>query len=180
MQGRQIRLTAIRGKRADERHVYRPRMTYRITGIEPSQYAHLVGLGDDELSRRGAKRMIVDNHPGFPCRVLLDDAAPGEPMLLVNHVSHEGNTPYRASHAIFVSERGARPATFVDEIPPGLDRRILSLRGFDQAGMMADAMLAQPGEADAMVRRMLSNPDIDHVDAHTATRGCFMGRFERS
>lgn len=155
-------------------------MTYRISGIEPSQFAHLVGLGDEELSRLGAARMIADHHPGFPCRVLLDDAAPGEPMLLVNHVSHEGNNPYRASHAIFVSERGASASTFVDQIPPGLDRRILSLRGFDEDGMMADARLAQPGEADALVREMLANPDIDHVDAHTAIRGCFMGRFERS
>ncbi len=155
-------------------------MTYRITGIEPSQYAHLVGLGDEELSRHGAARMIVDAHPGFPCRVLLDDAVPGEPMLLVNHVSHEGNNPYRASHAIFVSERGVKPASFVDEVPPGLDRRILSLRGFDEKGMMADALLAQPGEADALVRQLLLNPGIDHVDAHTAIRGCFMGRFERS
>ena len=155
-------------------------MTYRITGIEPSQYAHLVGLGDEELSRHGAVRVIVDQQPGFPCRVLLDDAAPGEPMLLVNHVSHEGNNPYRASHAIFVSERGPKAASFLDEIPPGLDRRILSLRGFDQSGMMAEAALAQPGEADALVRRMLANDDIDHVDAHTAVRGCFMGRFERS
>jgi hypothetical protein len=27
---------------------------------------------------------------------------------------------------------------------------------------------------------MLDDPAVDHVDAHTATRGCFMGRAERA
>jgi hypothetical protein len=155
-------------------------MTYRITGLEPSQFAHLFGLEPAQLAREGAVRMIADAFPGFPCRASLDDAAKGESLLLVNHCSHEGNNPYRASHAIFMSESGRPPATFEDEVPPALDRRILSLRAFDRSGMMVDAALAQPGEADVALRRLLSNDDVDHVDAHTATRGCFMGRFDRT
>ncbi|HEU0310224.1 MAG TPA: DUF1203 domain-containing protein [Sphingomicrobium sp.] len=155
-------------------------MTYKITGLEPAQFAHLIGLSDEELSAHGAVRMIANGQPSFPCRIQLDDAKAGEALLLVNHVSHEGNNPYRASHAIFVSESAPEPASFENEIPPALDRRILSLRAFDATGMMVDAALAQPGEADPVVRRMLANDAVDHVDAHTATRGCFMARAERS
>lgn len=155
-------------------------MTYKITGIEPSQFAHLIGLSDEELSLHGAVRMIANGQPTFPCRVQLDDAAAGESLLLVNHVSHDGNNPYRASHAVFISETAPKAATYEDQIPPALERRILSLRAFDRKGMMVDAALAQPGEADPVVRRMLSNDAVDHVDAHTAVRGCFMGRLERS
>ena len=155
-------------------------MTYRISGLEPAQFAHLFGLSDEELAQYGAVRMIADGRQAFPCRIQLDDAVAGEPLLLVNHVSHDGNNPYRASHAIFVSERAPEALAYEGEIPPGLDRRILSLRAFDRSGMMVDAALVQPGEADAIVRRMLDDPAVDHVDAHTATRGCFMGRFERS
>ena len=39
------------------------------------------------------------------------------------------------------------------------DTRVLSLRGFDEDGMMADAVLAQPGEADAGIRKLFENPD---------------------
>ena len=155
-------------------------MTYRITGLEPSQFAHFVGLSDEELAAHGAVRMIANGQPSFPCRIQLDDAGEGERLLLVNHVSHEGNNPYRASHAVFVSESAGAAAAYEGRIPPALDRRILSLRAFDRAGMMVDAALVQLGEADPVVRRMLANETVDHVDAHTAIRGCFMARAVRA
>ena len=155
-------------------------MTYAISGIDPMQFAHLVGLGDEELAAHGAVRMIADGRPAFPCRVQLDDAKAGEPLLLVNHVSHEGNNPYRATHAIFVSETAEEAAVYRDEVPPALERRVLSLRAFDSRGMMGEAALAQPGEADEIIRRLLENPSVDHVDAHNAIRGCFAARIERA
>ena len=153
-------------------------MTYTITGLDPMPFAYLAGLSDAALTERGSVRMIADCNPGFPCRVTLDDAAPGEALLLVNHVSHEGG-PYHASHAIFVSEGAMQAAQYVGVVPPSLDRRILSIRAFDVAGMMTDAALVQPGEADAAFRKMLADPAVDHLDAHNATRGCFAARVER-
>lgn len=155
-------------------------MTYKITGLEPSQFAHLFGLSDEQLALHGAVRMIANGQPSFPCRIQLDDAKAGETLLLVNHVSHEGNNPYRASHAVFVSESAPKAAVFEGEIPPALNRRIVSLRAFDGEGMMVDAALAQPGEAEPVVRRMLEDGKVDHVDVHTAIRGCFLGRAERA
>jgi hypothetical protein len=155
-------------------------MTYKISGLEPTQFAHLIGLEDAALAEHGAVRMIADKWPSYPCRVRLDDVEIGEPLLLVNHVSHEGDNPYRASHAIFVSEDAIEAARYEDEIPPALDRRILSLRAFDADGMMTDAALAQPGEADAVIRKLLADPAVDHIDAHNAIRGCFAAKVERS
>jgi hypothetical protein len=155
-------------------------MTYKITGLEPSQFAHLVGLSDEKLALHGAARMTANGQPSFPCRVQLDDAKAGETLLLVNHVSHEGNNPYRASHAIFVSESAAEAAVYDEEIPPALARRVLSLRAFDKDGMMTDAALAQPGEADAAIRRLFADQKVDHIDAHNAIRGCFAARIERA
>jgi hypothetical protein len=155
-------------------------MTYKITGLDPAPFAHLVGLSDEELATHGAARMIANGQPSFPCRIQLDDAKAGEALLLVNHVSHDGNNPYRASHAIFVSESAAEAAVYEDQIPPALDRRILSLRAFDGNGMMTDAALAQPGEADPVIRRLLGNAEVDHVDAHNAVRGCFAARIDRA
>ena len=155
-------------------------MTYLISGLDPSPYSHLFGRSDAELATHGAVRMTADKKPSYPCRVTLDDAEIGETLLLVNHVSHEGDNPYRSSHAIFVSEAATEAARYQDEIPPALDRRILSLRAFDANGMMTDAALAQPGEADAVVRRLLADPAVDHIDAHNAIRGCFAARVERS
>jgi hypothetical protein len=155
-------------------------MTYRIIGIEPAPYRPLFGLGDEELRRRGAVRMTVTEKPSYPCRVSLIDREIGEKVLLVNHVSHDVANPYRASHAIFVAEADQDPAEFVDEVPPVFETRVLSLRGFNRKGMMADAILTQPGEADGGIRKLFENPEIQTIHAHNATRGCFSAKIERN
>src|SRR5256885_9086686 len=135
-------------------------MTYRIKGIDPAPFRHLFGLTDEELAKQGVVRMTVPEKPSFPCRVSLSDRDIGEQVLLLNHVSHDVANPYRASHAIFVTEGAEEAAEFVDQVPPVFETRVLSLRGFAADGMMADAILAQPGEADAGIRRLFANPDI--------------------
>ena len=154
-------------------------MTYRVTGIDPAPFKALFGLSDDELADRGAVRMTVDS-PTFPCRVSLTDRAIGETVLLVNHVSNDVANPYRATHAIFVTESDEGAAEYIDQVPPVFEKRVLSLRAFVRAGMMVDAALAQPGEADLVIRRLLEKSDVHHIDAHNATRGCFSARIDRS
>jgi hypothetical protein len=154
-------------------------MSYVVRGIDPSPYRHLYGLSDVELSEQGIVRMTVTT-PTFPCRVSLTDREIGESVLLLNHVSHDVANPYRATHAIFVTEGAEEPAEFVDEVPPVFKARVLSLRGFDKDGMMADAILTQPGEADTGIRKLFENPKIETIHAHNATRGCFSAKIERN
>ena len=155
-------------------------MTYRIRGLDPAPYRPLFGMADDELAARGIVRMTVTEKPSVPCRVTLEDREIGEQVLLLNHVSHDVANPYRASHAIFVTEGLDEAAEFIDEVPPVLDTRILSLRGFDDQGMMAQAVLTEPGEADEGIRRLFANPDVATIHAHNATRGCFAAKIERN
>ena len=152
-------------------------MTYRITGLDPAPYKPLFRLSDDELAKRGVVRVIVTD-PTFPCRVSLVDRPIGEQVLLLNHVSHDVANPYRATHAIFVAD--AEQAEFVDETPPVFQRRVLSLRGFDKDGMMADAILTHPGDADDGIRKLFGNPEIETIHAHNAARGCFSAKIERT
>jgi len=151
-------------------------MTYRITGLDPAPFRPLFALSDEELETRGMKRMAVTND-GFPCRVSLVDRPIGEQVILLNHVSHDVANPYRASHAIFVAD--ADRAEFVDEVPPVFVPRVLSLRAFDNDGMMVDALITRPGEADSGIRKLFENPEIAYIHAHNAARGCFSARIER-
>lgn len=153
-------------------------MAYRIEGLDPAPFAPLFEMSDDELASRGAMRMTAIERPGFPCRVSLDDVPAGGKVILLNHLSHDVQNPYRASHAIFVGEC-ARPGRFDDRVPPALERRQLSLRAFDAAGMMVDAALAQPGEADGTIRRLFARADVAYIHAHNAVRGCFAAKVER-
>jgi hypothetical protein len=88
--------------------------------------------------------------------------------------------PYRATHAIFVTESQQEPAEYVDRVPPVFQTRVLSMRGFDKDGMMAEAILTQPGEAEDGIRRLFANPQIETIHAHNATRGCFSAKIERN
>jgi hypothetical protein len=151
-------------------------MTYRITGLDPEPFRPLFALSDQELERRGMRRMTVTDR-GFPCRVSLIDRPIGEQVILLNHVSHDVANPYRASHAIFVAN--AEQAEFVDEVPPVFVPRVLSMRGFDEGGMMADALLTQPGGADEGIRKLFANAEIAYIHVHNAARGCFSARVER-
>ena len=153
-------------------------MSYRIAGLDPAEFAPLWAMDDKELERKGARRAIADADRGFPCRVTLEDALAGEPLLLVHHVHHDVAGPYRSAFAIFVRE-GAERAVYADRCPPCFEGRTLSLRGFDGEGALAEARLAAPGEADAAIRALLADPRIAHINAHNAAHGCFAAHIER-
>ena len=154
-------------------------MTYMISGLDPSKFAHLVGQDDDQLAAIGAVRVTATTDRGFPCRISLQDARQGETLILLNHVSHEVETPYRSAYAIYVRETATDPAIYCDDVPPVFEGRPLGLRGFGEDHMLKAAALALPGEADAQIRALLANPDIDYIDAHNAAHGCFVARIKR-
>lgn len=155
-------------------------MAYRIEGLRREPFEVLFGLGDEALAARGARRVIADSKPGFPCRITLEDAEPGERLILVNHVSHDVATPFRSAYAIFVREGAAEPAHYVDALPPVFERRTLGLRGFDAEGMLRGALLAMPGEAERRIRALFERPEIASIHAHNAAHGCFVARIVRN
>jgi hypothetical protein len=154
-------------------------MTYRIEGLAPEAFESLFSMTDGELASRNAMRVTADAPTGYPCRVSLRDAAPGEELVLLNHVSNDVRTPFRTAYAIYV-RKGAQPAFYVDEAPDYLGKRTLSLRGFDEAGMLKDGAIAQPGEADARIRALFDRADVATIHAHNAAYGCFLARIERN
>jgi hypothetical protein len=155
-------------------------MTFRITGLSPEPFVPLYGLDEAELAARGVIRYRADKSPGFPDRIEMRDAEPGETVLLLNHVCQPADTPYRATHAIFVREGATRTFDEVGVVPEVLRRRLLSLRGYDEQGMMLDADVVDGTEAEATILRLLDNPGISYIHAHNAKRGCYAGRIARA
>lgn len=154
-------------------------MSFRITGLEPAVFQPLFGLSDEALAARCVKRYTVDKKPKFPDRVELRDAEPGETVLLLNYVHQPANTPYHASHAIFVVEGAKSRYDRIDEIPDVLRSRILSLRGFSADGMLIDADVIDGTKVEDLVERLLDNGKVAYIQAHYARHGCYAARFER-
>lgn len=153
-------------------------MTYRIRGLAPEPFRSLFPMSDEELRERRAVRVIASGS-GEPCRVSLREAAAGEQLILVNHVSLDADTPYRASHAIYVRE-DAREAVFEDALPPILDGRQISLRAFDAEGMLIDGLVVEPGQGDRAVRDLFERSAVAEIHAHTSAYGCFLARIQRN
>ena len=155
-------------------------MTYAIAGLPVEQFRPLFGLPEEELAKRHIVRMTAETPVGYPCRILLEDAAPGDTLLLLNHEYQSAETPYRGRHAIFVNEAATAPRHFVDEMPPVLTvRKAISLRAFDAAGMMIDADVVPGAEVEALALKLLENPEAAYLHAHFAGRGCFAARIDR-
>jgi len=154
-------------------------MSFRIRGLSPEPFASLFGLADAELAARNARRCIADAKPGFPDRIELRDAEPGEAVILVNYEHQPAETPYRSSHAVFVLEGAKEAFDAVDEVPDVLRSRLLSLRAFDAHDLMIDADVVDGTDVETLISRLLSNPEAAYLHAHYAKRGCYAARIER-
>lgn len=155
-------------------------MTFRISALPYAPFAPLFAMDDAALHARGARRMVADATPGFPCRVSLEDAAIGETLILVHHEHHTADTPFRASHAIYVREGAveARPAP--DAVPALLRTRLLSLRGFDEGGMMVAADAVEGTALEPAIDAMFADPAVASIHLHYAKPGCYAARDVRA
>lgn len=155
-------------------------MTFRIRGLCPKDFRTLFGLSDAALAARGARRYVADVQPGYPDRIELRDAEPGEAVILVNFEHQPANNAYRSRHAVFVLE-GAREAyDRLGVVPDVLFSRQLSLRAFDTDDMMVDAALCAGADIENLIGRMLAARDTAYIHAHYATRGCYAARIDRA
>jgi hypothetical protein len=154
-------------------------MGFRITGLPAEQFAGLFALSDQELAARGAVRRIADAKPGYPCRVSLTDAEPGQEVILTHFEHHPVDSPFRASHAIYV-RKGEETYEAVDQVPEQLRLRLLSVRAFDEKGMLVGADVVDGKELEGVIDRLLADDRADYLHVHYAKPGCYAARIERA
>jgi hypothetical protein len=155
-------------------------MSFRIQALPMSLFSPLLVFADEELRERGVLRRIVDKKPGFPCRVSLADAEVGETVLLVNYEHQPARTPFRSSHAIYVRVDAVEAKCATGEVPELLRSRLISLRGFDDSGMLINADVTEGRTLEPAIERLFANAKIDYIHLHYAKPGCYAARVERS
>lgn len=155
-------------------------MSFAITGLQIEQFLPLFGLSEDELAARGVLRRSVETEGRFPCRVTLEDAPPGDSVLLLNYEDHAAATPYRSRYAIFVNEAARETRKLVDELPAVLRGRPIALRVFSPDGLLLGADLALHDDVAEAVERRIADPAVGYIHAHNAAHGCFAARIDRA
>jgi hypothetical protein len=153
--------------------------TFQINGLADQAFAALFDLDDTGLAARHMQRLRADAFPGYPCRVSLEDAELGEELLLLPYEHLAAASPYRASGPIFV-RRNARRAVFpAGEIPASLQRRLISLRAYDETHRMRHAEVCEGAALGARIEYALADAAIAYLHLHNAKPGCFACRVDR-
>ena len=153
-------------------------MVFRFKGLPVEPFRPYFAMSDAELGANDVTRVVADAKPGFPCRITLEDAEPGERVLLLSFPHQPAHSPYKASGPIFVREK-AKEAFDGSGIPPVLRNRLLSLRAYDVTGTMVDAEVVEGNEVEGQLERMFAREDVANVHIHNARRGCFSCSVER-
>ena len=151
-------------------------MTFRIIGLPPEPFAPLLALDDEALLSREVHRFIAQEPHSAPCRVSLEDAEPGERLLLLNHEHQPAACPFRASGPIFVREKAIAAFEATDVVPDALHRRTLSARAYDGAAMMVKGQVVAGAEVAVLLTDWLADSAVTEVHLHYAARGCFAAR----
>jgi hypothetical protein len=154
-------------------------MDYVIRGLPLPPFQPLFGLDDVALRAYGAVRVIADAKPGYPCRVTLQDAEPGERLLLLPWTHLDVDTPYRAGGPIFVRESALAQGVFRNMVPEQQRGRLLSVRAYDADGWMRDAEVDEGVRLEALIERFFADPQVACLQVHNARRGCYACRVDR-
>jgi hypothetical protein len=154
-------------------------MSFRIHALPQTQFADLFSIPEQDLAAHRAIRRTTDAKPGFPCRVSLTDAEIGETVLLAHFIHQDAETPYRASHAVYVREGVTQAFPEPGEVPDFFAGRLISLRAFDTSHMMTGADVIEGDQLEGAITRMLSDPHVEYLHLHNAKPGCYLARVTR-
>ena len=149
------------------------KIPFQFIALPYERFANLFNQSDKELRSVGALWKVVDQKPGFPCRVSLTDAEIGERVLLVQFTHHDVGSPYRASGAVYVRRDANTASPAVNEIPFMFTHRLLSVRGYDEAGMLVDSEVVDGSDLEDAICRFFTDENVSYLHLHNAAPGCY-------
>ena len=155
-------------------------MSFQIHALPAEDFTDMFALSDAELADRNACRQIVKSKPGTPCRVSMGDAEVGETVILLNYEHQPAQTPFKATHAIYVREAATQAQLAIDEVPEVLRSRVISLRLFDRNHMMIDADVVQGEDLADAITKAFENDQVSYAHLHNAKPGCFAATVTRA
>jgi hypothetical protein len=123
--------------------------------------------------------VTADSPTGYPCRHCLRFAKPGERLILFPYASIPAGHPYSETGPIFVHAEPCERYRATHEYPDDL-RGGRAFRAYNIRYDMIDAEVADGSEPEAIVEKLLQNPETAFVDARSVTRGCYTFRIQRA
>src|SRR5438876_1922675 len=120
----------------------------------------------------------VDSSTGYPCRHCLRWAQPGEHVILFPYASIPAGHPYSESGPIFVHAEPCERYR-ATRVYPSAFRNGRVFRAYNANYDMIDAEVVNGSEPEAVVEKLLQNPETAFVHARSVTHGCYTFGVER-
>src|SRR5205823_3658084 len=138
-----------------------------------------------ETARRAASAgapdhsvVVADSSNGFPCRHCLRWAQPGERVILFPYAAIPPGHPYSESGPIFVHAEPCERYEASGEYPADF-RKGRAFRAYNANYNMIEAEIVNGSEPEAVIEKLLENPETALVHARSVTRGCYTFAIER-
>ncbi len=154
-------------------------INFQIKALPAETFEAYFNLTAAALQQLGAVRVTADKQPGFPCRVSLQDAAPGEELLLLPYQHHSTPSPYQSSGPVYIRKMAKTAAPGINQIPFMLQHRLLSLRAYDCNGIMKNALVTEGNKLADSLHSLFESAAISYIHIHNAKAGCFNCVVER-
>jgi hypothetical protein len=150
--------------------------TFRIVPLptevaERARRAAAAGAADHDV-------VIADSPTAYPCRHCLRFAKPGERVILFPYASIPLGHPYSETGPIFVHAEPCERYRATHEYPDDL-RSGRAFRAYNASYDMIDAEVANGSEPEAVVEKLLQNPETAFVHVRSVTHGCYTFGVER-
>jgi len=159
----------------------------RLAGFMKTSNFRIVPLATEiaEAARRAAANGVpdhavitVDSPRGYPCRHCLRWARPSERVILFSFAAIPPGRPYSESGPIFVHAEPCERYAATHEFPHDF-RQGRVLRAYNSSYDMIDAEVVNGSEPEAVIEKLLENPETAFVHARSVTRGCYTMEIER-
>jgi hypothetical protein len=154
-------------------------MGFRISGLPVASLDHLFGLDADQLEATGVVDLRVEDEHTWPCRVTLQDAVPGERVLLLNYRHQPAASPYAASGPIVVRREARHTHVAVNAVPEQQRIRLLSVRAYDARHWIVGAEVTPGTALESVIEGFFADQRVAYLHLHNARYGCYSARVDR-
>jgi hypothetical protein len=108
-----------------------------------------------------------------PCRVCLRISNELEELILFSYQPLPDTGPYAEIGPIFIHAHPCTPYSDTDVFPVDFAERRLVLRAYSLDGRIADAVVAEPGQAPARAGELLRREDVAEIHVRHESYTCF-------
>jgi hypothetical protein len=125
------------------------------------------------------QKIVVDQSPGYPCRLSLKDAKVGEEVYLFSHRPFEGQNPYCEIGPVFVHAEATQARLAPNEIPDAIKCRPVIVRSYSADETLLSGDPADRENVEQVIEQCLDRDGVDFLHIRAALTGCYLCKVER-